>query len=296
MQFAELNEVDLRSIWPNEASDFTPWLAANLDLLSQAIGIPLELEGTEVLVEHFSADILARNPADNSLVLIENQLEYTDHSHLGQILTYLAGLEAQTVIWVAKEFREPHLSAVRWLNSNTTEPFAFFAVRAKVVKIGDDSSSPMSLLFEIREKPNEWDRQLTRRTDGRLADLRQYRQDFWRSYAEQYPADIQLRPNHIHSNVYHEIQGIIVSQFLAQDRVGVYIQTENSRYTDHDRQRIQRIEFSQHGWHQYGLHLGISLRIDSHNRKNWPQMQEWLHETLETFKEAIGETYEALSP
>ena len=113
MQFADLNEIDLRAAWPDEARDFTPWLSQNLDRLSRAIGIPMELEGTEVPVEQFSADILARNPADNSLILIENQLQSTDHTHLGQILTYLAGLEAQTVIWIAQDFREPHLSAVR---------------------------------------------------------------------------------------------------------------------------------------------------------------------------------------
>ena len=107
MQFAKLTEVNLREAWPNEARDFTPWLADNLDRLSQAIGIPMELAGAEVSVEQFSADILARNPADNSLVLIENQLENTDHTHLGQILTYLAGLEAQTVIWIARSFQEP---------------------------------------------------------------------------------------------------------------------------------------------------------------------------------------------
>ena len=83
MQFARLIEVDLRQAWPNEAKDFTPWLADNLDRLSQAIGIPMELEGSEVSVEQFSADILARNPADNSLVLIENQLENTDHTPPG---------------------------------------------------------------------------------------------------------------------------------------------------------------------------------------------------------------------
>ena len=87
-----LKNVNLREAWSHEAQDFTPWLADNLDRLSAAIGIPLELEGQEVSVDSFSADILARNPQNDSRVLIENQLEQTDHTHLGQILTYLAGL------------------------------------------------------------------------------------------------------------------------------------------------------------------------------------------------------------
>ena len=100
-EFGRLEPVDLRTAWKHEAFNFTPWLAENLDRLSQAIGIEMSLEDTEVKIDRFSADILARNAQDDSLVLIENQLEWSDHTHLGQILTYLAGLQAQSVIWVA---------------------------------------------------------------------------------------------------------------------------------------------------------------------------------------------------
>ena len=110
MEFGELKNVNLRDVWGHEANDFTPWLAANVERLSKAIGIPLELEGTEVDVERFSADVVARNPSDDSRVLIENQLEDSDHTHLGQILTYLAGLEARTVVWIARNFHESHRS------------------------------------------------------------------------------------------------------------------------------------------------------------------------------------------
>ena len=133
VDFGELKEVGLRQAWPHEANNFTPWLAENLDKLSQVIGIPMELVGTEMSVGQFSADIVARYPVNGSLVLIENQLEWTDHTHLGQVLTYLAGTEAQTVIWIAGKFTNPHLSAIRWLNEHTFDPYAFFAVRVKVV-------------------------------------------------------------------------------------------------------------------------------------------------------------------
>ena len=95
MEFGELKDVTLREVWGHEAHDFTPWLATNMECLSEAIGVPLELEGTEVAVERFSADIVAHNPADGSCVLIENQLEGSDHTHLGQILTYLAGVDGR---------------------------------------------------------------------------------------------------------------------------------------------------------------------------------------------------------
>ena len=137
MLLAELKDVAPRAVWEHEARDFTPWLAENLERLSQAIGIPLELEGTEVQVEQFAADIVAVDPEDGSRVLIENQLAASDHDHLGKILTYLAGVQAQTVVWVAPRFEEAHRSAVRWLNDHTVEPFAFFAVRVRVVQIAD---------------------------------------------------------------------------------------------------------------------------------------------------------------
>lgn len=162
IRFGRLVDLPLREAWKHEAHQFTPWLADNIDHLSEAIGIPLELTGTEVAVETFSADILARNPIDDSIVLIENQLETTDHTHLGQIMTYLAGLEAHTVVWIAPAFREPHLSAIRWLNEHTADGFSFFAVKARVVRIGD---SPYAPIFEVVEKPDKWMRKLQTEVD-----------------------------------------------------------------------------------------------------------------------------------
>ena len=143
-EFGRLEPVDLRTAWKHEALNFTPWLAENLDRLSHAVGIEMNLEDTEVQIGRFSADILARNAQDESLVLIENQLEWSDHTHLGQILTYLAGLQAQSVTWVASGFEEAHLSAIRWLNEHTAEPFAFFAVRVGVVRTGASPWRPSS--------------------------------------------------------------------------------------------------------------------------------------------------------
>ena len=141
LEFGELKDVTLRDVWGNEAQHFTPWLAANMERLSEAIGIPLESEGTEVAVEQFSADIVARNPADGSRVLIENQLEGSDHRHLGQILTYLAGVQAQTVIWVARDFDESHRSAIRWLNDHTASASICSLVTVTPVGYSPASSS-----------------------------------------------------------------------------------------------------------------------------------------------------------
>ena len=188
MEIGKLIEVEPREAWRDEARDFTPWLAAHLDHLGDALGIPLEMTKTEVPVEDFCADILARNLADDSNVLIENQLESTDHRHLGQILTYLPGLEAKTVVWIATRFREPHLSAVKWLNEHTPEDFNFFAVRLRVVRIAE---SPVAPILDVLVRPNSWERrsQAAMRNPQETSELAKFREDFWTAYLERFPGD-----------------------------------------------------------------------------------------------------------
>lgn len=124
-RFTRLSDAELRSAWPDEARDFTPWLFDNIDFLSDALGIELEATEIETAVENFSADIIAKDARTGDRVLIENQLEASDHKHLGQILTYLAGIEAKSIVWVAREFQEAHRSAIRWLNEHTLEDSRF---------------------------------------------------------------------------------------------------------------------------------------------------------------------------
>ena len=153
--FGDLHDIPLRDAWAHEALDFTPWLAENLDRLGEALGIRMELVAQEQRVTKYSADIVARDTLDDSLVLIENQLEWTDHGHLGQIITYLGGVDARTVVWIARDFEAAHLAAVDWLNRNTLGDYRFFAVRLRTVRIAD---SPIAPIFEVVGRPNEWQR------------------------------------------------------------------------------------------------------------------------------------------
>jgi hypothetical protein len=156
-ELGTLQSVDLRCIWPNEAQDFTPWLAEeeNLARLAETLNMELELEAQEIDVGNFRADLLCRNTEDNSRVLIENQLEPTDHNHLGQILTYAPGLNVATIVWIAKEFREEHRAALDWQNEITAEHFQFFGLEIQLWKIGDSPPAPR---FNIVSKPNNWSR------------------------------------------------------------------------------------------------------------------------------------------
>ena len=184
VDFASLTDASLREAWPDEARDFTPWLHDNITRLAGAVGLDLEAVEMEVDVDGFSADIIATVPGTDQRVLIENQLESSDHRHLGQILTYLSGVGANAVIWIAREFHEAHRSAIGWLNEHTADEFAFFAVRVRVVQIGD---SPMAPVFEVVERPNTWERTLARSRNKATSELTLQREAFWNRYLERHP-------------------------------------------------------------------------------------------------------------
>lgn len=156
----KLMKIELRDIWISESSDFTPWLARedNLLTLGETLGLELELEAQERAVGPFRADILCKDIATNAWVLIENQLERTDHTHLGQLLTYASGLEAVTIVWIAARFTEEHRSTLDWLNRITDETFRFFGVEVELWRIGDSPAAPR---FNIVSKPNNWSKMVT---------------------------------------------------------------------------------------------------------------------------------------
>lgn len=155
-QLEVLTEVqDLRKVWPHEALDFTPWLAKdeNIAILGNEIGMEIAVDGTESAVGDFSVDIIATDIATGQKVIIENQLEDTNHDHLGKLITYAAGKEARTIIWVVKHAREEHRAAIEWLNNHTDDDIGFFLCEIHLYKVG--SSNP-AVKFSVIEKPNDW--------------------------------------------------------------------------------------------------------------------------------------------
>ena len=168
-ELGKVERVDVRTIWPHEARDFTPWLASRLDLLGDALGMDLELVRREAGVGDFSLDILAQERLTGERVVIENQLAGTDHSHLGQILTYAAGHDARTVIWVTPRFREEHRAAMDWLNRWTPEEIAFYGVEVRAIRIGKSLPAPE---FRPVAVPNDWSKR-TRRT-VLVSDMEQF--------------------------------------------------------------------------------------------------------------------------
>lgn len=155
-ELGKLLRVDPRNVWKHEALDFTPWLVEHIDLLGEVLGLELEVVGREHAVGDFSVDIKARDVGSNRIVVIENQLEETDHTHLGQLITYAAGLEAGVVIWVSREVREEHRQALDWLNRGEGATTEYFGIVVKLLQI--DGSKP-AVNFRVVASPNNWSRE-----------------------------------------------------------------------------------------------------------------------------------------
>ncbi len=182
-ELGKLESVNLRDVWKTEAGDFTPWLAQeeNLKILGDAIGIELEFVEKEKGVGPFRADILCKDTADDSWVLIENQIEKTDHRHLGQLLTYAAGLKAVTIIWIADRFTEEHRAALDWLNSITGDDFRFFGLEVELWKIGDSIAAPK---FNTISKPNDWSKTIAQTSEQPITKTMAMQLRYWTEFSD----------------------------------------------------------------------------------------------------------------
>ncbi len=144
---------DLREVWSHEAHDFTLWLAKNISILGDEVGIDISIEETESSVGDFNVDIFATDADTGKKIIIENQLEETDHDHLGKLITYASGKSADLVIWLVRKARPEHRAAIEWLNNHTDEGVGFILCEIKVFRIGNSEPAPK---FEIIEQPNNW--------------------------------------------------------------------------------------------------------------------------------------------
>ena len=173
-ELGKLESVNVRDVWEHEAHNFTPWLAGNITQLGEALNMDLELVQQEAQVGDFSLDILATD-GSGAMVAIENQLEWTDHSHLGQILTYAAGYDVRVLIWVTPQFRDEHRAALDWLNRWTPEEIEIYGVEVRVVKIGDSQPAPVFVPVSL---PNAWSKREKAKSSGLRPDALKRQQFF----------------------------------------------------------------------------------------------------------------------
>jgi hypothetical protein len=177
-----LEYVELREVWAHEALAFTPWLLQNADVLEDVLGIELQLDEPEHAVGSFSLDLLGKDLTHDAVLIVENQIEATDHGHLGQLVTYAAGTEAGTIVWVAKEFREEHRQALDWLNRQTLDDIRFFGIAIRAVRIGDSPAAPF---LEVVAKPNDWQKQVRAAASRQSGERAEAFRAFWTQTAEE---------------------------------------------------------------------------------------------------------------
>jgi hypothetical protein len=301
-----LMKVDPRKCWPHEANDFTPWLATaeNIQILGDAIGMELEVESAEEAVGPFRADILCKDTATNNWVLVENQLERTDHSHLGQLLTYAAGLSCVTIVWIAHRFTDEHRAALDWLNDKTEEGINFFGLEIEVWRIAD---SPFAPKFNVVSKPNNWTKSLQPGHKAGLTPTQQMQIEYWtafREFTDTGETTIKF------SNPYHQNwivgaigkTGFILSGVASMwngesDSWSGELRTQlelNDQYAKRyfsaliaDRQAIEDELGESLVWYTKpdvrSCRIYLRKGADINNRTDWPNQHAWLLENLERF-------------
>lgn len=184
MKLGKLQEVDIRTVWPHEQYDFSKWLAAeeNIQELGNTLNLSLTDIETEKFVGNYRCDILCKDELSGKTVLIENQLESTNHDHLGKIITYASGLDASVVVWIVASARDEHASAVEWLNKHTDDDISFFLIEVHAYKIGNSDPAPQ---FKIIEQPNDFAKtvkSISKNSD--MSEAQKHRLEFWTQFNE----------------------------------------------------------------------------------------------------------------
>lgn len=311
-----LKKVNLREIWKSESGDFTPWLAQeeNMELLADTIGLDLEVEAREKNVGPFRADILCKDTITGSWVLIENQLEKTDHTHLGQLLTYAAGLSAVTIVWIAEKFTEEHRATIDWLNEITEERFNFFGLEMELWQIAD---SPYAPKFNIISKPNNWTRTVSNAArqleSGELSETKQLQLQYWTAFREYLIANSKVikpqkpLPQHWANFAIGKSGFVLISTVHTREkRIEVHLVLNDS-----NAKQYYKLLHKEKGVIEAELDFSLDWRelpenkeshietkkfnVDPTNQNDWPTQHEWLKEKLELFHKVFAQRIKKLN-
>jgi len=303
MPLGTLETVDLRTIWPHEALDFTRWLAEPKNI--QELCNELEIEIGEIKVEEatgrYNADIVGLETKTQKKIIIENQLESTDHKHLGQIITYAAGLDASIIIWIAQNYNDEHKAAIDWLNRNISADIKFFLIQVELWKIGNSMPAPK---FNIISQPNDWAKTINSAAlseKGSVSELKLQQQQFWyafKEYAKNDPSTILRlgrtpRPQHWYTISFGTSKADLSLTFNSkQKQVGceLYIKDDGSIYQailQHKRD-VELELGTDLDW--MDLPDSTACRIvkykmgDPTDENKWPEYFQWLKENAEKFQ------------
>ena len=312
-----LSPVDVRTVWADEARDFTPWLAENADLLGEALGLDLRHEQTEAAVGRYSADLVFREGSTDRLVVVENLFGPSVHDHLGKLIVYAAGLEAGYAVLLAPEFRDEHRAALDWLNSISAEDFGFFGIVLEAWRIGDSHAAPR---LRVEVKPNNWSRSVQAARSMGLTVTQQAYLRFWGeflpAFRDAYPGWTRAAaPQKVHWMSFPFARsglGTYSASFCRTPRgyglrAEAYIDTGDRETTkeafDALREKQGQIEHAvgdDLAWERRGPHRAsrISLYFPTGIRvtdeERWPEARDWLIQAMGKMRAAFDPVLEEL--
>ena len=303
MQLGKMKKIkDLRSVWKNEPKNFSKWLSEeeNLNLLGNEIGVDITLDQLESRVGDFSIDILATEVDTNKKIIIENQLEDTNHDHLGKIITYASGKNAEIIIWIVKRAREEHRKAIEWLNDNIDAKISFFLVEIELWQI---DNSPLAPHFNVIERPNDWAKNVKNLES--LSETKQLQYKFWQAFCdyafkrddmEREFSQRKTHPQHWYTLGVPGKQYTINTAVNTQKKqisVDIYIPNDKNFFHEilNEKQKIENMFGSCLEWIEAGKDCRIVAKknVDIKNSfdNNWNQLFDWLITTSLKMKEII---------
>jgi hypothetical protein len=299
MKLGALKKVDLRKIWYHEAHDFTKWLAKeeNISKLTEELDIDIENIILEASSGRYNVDILANEVHTSKKVIIENQLEVTDHKHLGQILTYASGHDASIIIWLVKDYREEHKQSIDWFNVNMAEAISFFLVKIELWQIGSSEVAPR---FNIIAQPNDWTKAVkASNSDATFSKLKLQQQDFWnqfKEYANVNNTKLNLgrksRPQHWYNISYGTSKANLSITFNSRNNyIGceVYITNDYLLYEKYKKNKEVIEESLGYSLDWQDLPDSNAFRIQKTfpckplDTSKWNEYYEWINTTAEAF-------------
>lgn len=302
MELGKMKRIsDLRTVWPHEANDFTKWLAedANLEELSNAVGIDIDLEERESSVGSFNVDLYATESGSGRKIIIENQLEDTNHDHLGKLITYASGKGAEVVIWIVKRARDEHRQAIEWLNQHTDSNIGFFLVEIELWQINDSLLAPK---FNVVEKPNDWAK--TMKSIEGMSETEKLKVEFWQTFNDQMAANpdfgkyFNLRKPQLQH--WYDLSCGTSSYYISLNintrkkkiDAGLYIPADKdlfhkfeTRKEAFDKAFGEEVEFRDAG---KSSRILIAHNIDVKNRSKWPEAAAWFFEKAKLFKQTAA--------
>ncbi|MBO5739097.1 DUF4268 domain-containing protein [bacterium] len=297
----KLKKVDLREAWKHEALDFTNWLAKeeNLSLLGEEIGLEIDLIEKEANVGSYRVDILAEECGTDRKIVIENQLEYTNHGHLGQLITYASGYDAEIIIWIVKEVRSEHKQAIDWLNEHTDDNIHFFAIKMELWQIGDSELAPK---FQIICKPNQWAK-ILKKNPSEKTNTQLQRLEFWTAlneYLENKKSNVSpQKPSSDHWNnvsIGTSKAHISLSLLSKDKKIACELHIPDNKdfyhYLEENKTEIESLFGEKLIWKELKDKKASRIIIERDNfnlfnNENWETDFDWFEEKVLKFKKAI---------